>query len=862
MAKGLHFWLLGTLVAQFAFTTCSAEDSVPRSYIIQFNSDNGGDSSGSSQLDQFAKQMQSQSIPFTFVRNYTTLSQGTEIRLDDSYSTITHNLPSVLTLASNKLMAQSTNVQTSATVGKKVAARENVYLIRNSIAQKRDQKNIYGRGVKIGFVDSGLDYRHPAFGGCFKTCKSARVIAGYDFVGDAYTGANDPLPDSDPLDTCNGHGTHVTGIAAGNDGDFQGVAPKAQIGAYRVLGCTGTTQTGIVISALLAAYNDGMNIINVSVGSPSGFPGALLSDLATQMTRRGVMVVSAVGNDGANSLFLTNAPAVGFDVIAVGSMDQDQFYSKAIKINSMNDRLIPRSYSQFPDVSFKFSKKTLALATDAQGSLLACNPITANLMDKVAFVQRGGCYLENKAINAKAAGAIAMVIYDTVQQAVSAPAFQNQGCIPSVMIELRDGLLLESTLRSKKIVKITSDEEFYSQTSSVGDSVSPFSSWGPGADLSLKPDLVAPGRYIMSTLPIGMGSYGVASGTSMASPFVAGVFALLREYYPGLTNQQYRMRLLSRMYLLDSWDTDSRCSPAQQGYGALDMTHVFNAPDVDVAYNPALLDIQSATNGAGFNFEIQFTVSSDNTYTTEWGWLPNEQITMFNPDGSIASVPLKSDLAFDIDNIEAVPDKLRPHSTNTMRMTITSNGLNTGYWLFGGFILFTLKSKKESVDLQVPFLAMNDNYSNMPLLPPPNTPTYPHLVDLTTNQPLLPGYLSYYRLSEKNYPAFQFSLQFNVDLILVYAVDLGKSDQSRYQLTKGEESYFVRNYTPEMPPYYFSWSGSVLQRLTNGTDVATQAPTGTYRFQAYFLKPLKDKTSRNDDDFIIWTSQPFIMMNV
>ncbi|RKP33661.1 peptidase S8/S53 domain-containing protein, partial [Dimargaris cristalligena] len=112
-------------------------------------------------------------------------------------------------------------------------------------------KNIYGRGVKIGFVDSGLDYRHPAFGGCFKTCKSARVIAGYDFVGDAYTGANDPLPDSDPLDTCNGHGTHVTGIAAGNDGDFQGVAPKAQIGAYRVLGCTGTTQTGIVISALL-----------------------------------------------------------------------------------------------------------------------------------------------------------------------------------------------------------------------------------------------------------------------------------------------------------------------------------------------------------------------------------------------------------------------------------------------------------------------------------------------------------------------------------------------------------------------------------------------------------------------------------
>ncbi|RKP37420.1 peptidase S8/S53 domain-containing protein, partial [Dimargaris cristalligena] len=107
-----------------------------------------------------------------------------------------------------------------------------------------------GRGVKIGFVDSGLDYRHPMFGGCFKTCSGARVVAGYDFVGDQFTGYNTPKPDKDPLDKCNGHGTHVTGIAAGNVGVFQGAAPQAQIGAYRAIGCGGSTTVDLLMAAM------------------------------------------------------------------------------------------------------------------------------------------------------------------------------------------------------------------------------------------------------------------------------------------------------------------------------------------------------------------------------------------------------------------------------------------------------------------------------------------------------------------------------------------------------------------------------------------------------------------------------------
>jgi subtilisin family serine protease len=71
-----------------------------------------------------------------------------------------------------------------------------------------------------------VDYTHPALGGCFGP--ECRVAYGYDFVGDAYTGDNVPIPDDDPRDNCNGHGTHVAGIIGAKDLQFTGVAPEGK----------------------------------------------------------------------------------------------------------------------------------------------------------------------------------------------------------------------------------------------------------------------------------------------------------------------------------------------------------------------------------------------------------------------------------------------------------------------------------------------------------------------------------------------------------------------------------------------------------------------------------------------------------
>lgn len=108
-----------------------------------------------------------------------------------------------------------------------------------------------GTGLRIGIVDTGVDYTHPALGGCFG--KECLVEYGYDVVGNEWNGVDAPNPDGDPFDNCNGHGTHVSGIIAAqpNKMNFTGVAPGAKLGMYKVFSCNswGTTDD-VLIQAL------------------------------------------------------------------------------------------------------------------------------------------------------------------------------------------------------------------------------------------------------------------------------------------------------------------------------------------------------------------------------------------------------------------------------------------------------------------------------------------------------------------------------------------------------------------------------------------------------------------------------------
>lgn len=130
---------------------------------------------------------------------------------------------------------------------------------------------VTGKGIKVAVIDTGIDYLHPALGGGFGP--GFLVSYGKDLVGDQYSELNPPVPDDDPMDECDGHGTHVAGIIAAqpNQFGFTGTAPDVTLGAYRVFGCDKDTTSDVLIAAVNQAYEDGSDIITASLGQPSGW---------------------------------------------------------------------------------------------------------------------------------------------------------------------------------------------------------------------------------------------------------------------------------------------------------------------------------------------------------------------------------------------------------------------------------------------------------------------------------------------------------------------------------------------------------------------------------------------------------------
>ncbi|KAJ3314247.1 hypothetical protein HDU76_002445 [Blyttiomyces sp. JEL0837] len=176
-----------------------------------------------------------------------------------------------------------------------------------------------GDGIKIGIIDSGIDYTHPGLGGCFGN--GCTFAYGYDVVGDGYHGpGTTPEPDNDPMD-CAGHGTHVAGLIAANSSIITGIAPFATFGMYRVFGCDGGSESDIIMAAMEMAYRDGMNVLNLSIGGSSEWPEYPEARVAARLVERGMVVVASQGNDAPDGLWLTSAPAVAHGVISVGAVE-------------------------------------------------------------------------------------------------------------------------------------------------------------------------------------------------------------------------------------------------------------------------------------------------------------------------------------------------------------------------------------------------------------------------------------------------------------------------------------------------------------------------------------------------------------
>lgn len=395
-----------------------------------------------------------------------------------------------------------------------------------------------GEGIKVAVMDTGIDYNHPDLGGGFGP--GYRVITGWDFVGDDFNAqipGSVPQPNPDPMDI-NGHGTHVAGIIGAN-GVLTGVAPDVTFGAYKVFGTEGSTTADIMMAAMEMAFADGMDVLNMSIGAAFQWPQYPTAVASSRLVNRGMVVVASIGNSGASGLYSAGAPGLGEKVIGVASFD--------------NSHTTIRSFTVSPgDESIGYGPATGAPTPPTEGSADiartgtltstgdACSPLDMDLSGKIALIKRGDCTFHQKSLNAQIAGAIGVIIYNNAPGRFSPTVSGTpEITIPVVAISDTEGVLINNKL-DEGPVTLTWTDEVMNAVNPTGGLISSFSSYGLAPDLTLKPDIGAPGGMIYAPYPLAKGGYATLSGTSMSAPHVAGAVALLLEAHPRTSPQAVR----------------------------------------------------------------------------------------------------------------------------------------------------------------------------------------------------------------------------------------------------------------------------------------------------------------------------------
>ena len=450
-----------------------------------------------------------------------------------------------------------------------------------------------GDGVKIAVVDDGVDpanrffapegFSYPAgFPKGGRKWTTPKVIVARSFVG---TGADDKTrlaldPDA------SFHGTHVAGIAAGNAGTtapagadhpetpgLSGVAPRAQIGNYRVFnvptpaGHVGNTPE--IVAAFEAAVRDGMDVINFSGGGPQVDPASdAIIEAVRNVAAAGVVPVISAGNDRDDyGLGSAGSPGTAPDAISVAAVSNSHVYGPALTVTApgaadplthvpfVRTGSTPPAWAnadqQLVDVGTIMGTNSAPVPRDLCGPAGNLNggtsPLPAgSLNGAIALVSRGNCTFAIKAARVRAAGAVGIVLVDN--RPGEANGVPVQLAVPSGMISDFDGSALRSYLASRggrTAIRVSRDpQELNTSRSGI---VTSFSSGGLTAfGHQLKPDVGAPGAQILSaTLKNFGGPFAVFDGTSMAAPHVAGAAALLLQRHPGWTAGQVKSALVS-----------------------------------------------------------------------------------------------------------------------------------------------------------------------------------------------------------------------------------------------------------------------------------------------------------------------------
>ena len=648
-----------------------------------------------------------------------------------------------------------------------------------------------GTGMTIAVLDTGLDLDHQSFAADPLMNDNSWTLAyvqslldnndlkceemfGKELTAeDLYYNAKVPFAFNYSMGTTNvshadgigDHGTHVTGIAAANKVEGKnvvGMAPDAQVIAMKVFNSeTGGANMYDIINALEDCMTMGVDVVNMSLGSPAGFAVTEIEEIDSiyaRISETDIIVDVAAGNEATSSF----GSGYGYYMQTTENIDNATIsspstYMNVLSIASVDNMMVAAAYFTLADDHKVFYMPSVEYHygyMDYNLEILAGDPVDyvivpglgeeADFYDengnsivagKVAVVSRGAITFGEKCFNAQNAGAVAVLIWNNVSEDIfnfglTTTITDDEGnevfpSIPVALITLEDGQKMADA--QDKTMDVA--EQAGMRNDPNGGQMSQFSCWGVSPELYLLPDMAGVGGNVYSCYD--GSNYGIMSGTSMATPQVVGVTALvlqyLKEQFPEadaakIRELTYGLLMSTAIPVIDN-QTNLEASPRQQGAGLVDAQKAISAGaylTVPTSDRPKAELFDSVDGKYSFTFTVHNFSKADKTYTLSSSLLCEDYVTdeaypgiyfMAEYDHALDN----SAVTFD-NNSVTVPAGGTAEVTVTIDLTEADKEWIDTYFPSGNYVEgFVYLEGEGEVTLSLPFLGFYGRWDAAPL---------------------------------------------------------------------------------------------------------------------------------------------------
>ena len=641
-----------------------------------------------------------------------------------------------------------------------------------------------GEGMLIAILDTGVDMDHQIFSKAPASPALTQddvkgLLSQYDFqaegfvkglsVSSVYKSAKFPFQfdygdkDTDGAPgTKSSHGTHVASTAAGCTGinaDVQGVAPDAQIANMNVFKSSGGASYADILSALEDCMLLGVDVANLSLGSDAGYidyenPDEFTESLLNVFKRAGESGMSLAVAAG-NAYSAAYGDAFGNKALAsnpdYGLISEPSTYGESMSVAAVSNSKVKSPYITVGGRDFAYQDSG-TISTDENAKIFrdlakkgelkyAVVPGYGTEDDyegidvsgKVALVQRGGgMYYEQKERSAYAHGAIAMLVYNNVPGMLYMSITDWK--MPCAFISQEAGEYLKA--QENKVLTVgAADKLVASPTYGMAD----FSSWGATTELTLKPEITAPGAGIYAAVP--GNAYESMDGTSMASPHAAGAMAIVQQALKarGMTDATQRKHMVDTLLMSTAsiiYDSNGQpYSPRKQGAGLININDAVKTegyltvdgmirPKLELGDDPAEKGVYTMT------FKVHNTGKDTLYYDIQPIVLTDGTATYTNSDNeafltsSETAVALSHTFTTNCkDNRVAVPAGSEQEVTVTVTLTNAKEELKNfenGAYVEGFVTLKQVAADggklEDAIDLGIPYLAFYGDWTKAPII--------------------------------------------------------------------------------------------------------------------------------------------------